>query len=165
MAGVRCSLTSHASRNRVLTSMARGIHTMPPWDLRRSASVWTCPRSRSYSTDMPGRPASDGQPEPTKPRCARRSQTRRRWPATANHAQALSLPGPQPPPRCGAEFPWPVWPLAGQARLGQNTVMGFITVLPALHGSVPRGVCLDPHVHYKCISPRFSGELPMRESM
>src|SRR5215831_7736942 len=41
-------------------------------------------------------------------------------------------------------LPWPVWPLAGQCRLGQNVVVGSMIVLLAVCGSRPRGVCLDP---------------------
>src|SRR5262249_1517377 len=57
-------------------------------------------------------------------------------------------------------LPWPFWPLAAQARLGQNTVVGSMTVLLALLGNRPRGVCLDPLLRYKFPFPRFSGELP-----
>jgi hypothetical protein len=58
-------------------------------------------------------------------------------------------------------LPWPVWPLAGHARLGQNTVVGSMMVLLlALLGNMPREVCLDPRLSYKQTSPRFSAELP-----
>ena len=58
-------------------------------------------------------------------------------------------------------LPWPVWPLAGHARLGQKTVVGFMTILLlALRGSVPSSVCLDPRFCSKRTSPRFSVELP-----
>jgi hypothetical protein len=30
---------------------------------------------------------------------------------------------------------------------------------------VPRGVCRDPHFHYKCASPRFRAALPIAESI
>jgi hypothetical protein len=33
-------------------------------------------------------------------------------------------------------------------------------LLLAVRGSVPRGVCRDPHFHYKCASPRFRAALP-----
>lgn len=56
--------------------------------------------------------------------------------------------------------PWPRCPLAGQVTLGQNTVVGSMTVLLALLGNMPRGVCLAPHFCYKLPGPRFSGELP-----
>src|SRR5262245_429768 len=35
-------------------------------------------------------------------------------------------------------LPWPLWPLAGHARLGQNTVVGFMTILLALSGNMPK---------------------------
>src|SRR5262245_3117696 len=57
-------------------------------------------------------------------------------------------------------LPWPVWPLAGHARLGQNTVVGSMTVLLVVLGSMPRGVCLDPRYLYKYASPRLNAELP-----
>src|SRR5262245_13136440 len=59
-------------------------------------------------------------------------------------------------------FPWPVWPLAGQARVGQNMGVGSMTVLLSWRcwGACQAGVCLDPHFYDKRASPRFSGELP-----
>src|SRR4030095_4848348 len=57
-------------------------------------------------------------------------------------------------------FPWPRCPLAGQCTLGQNTVVGSMTVLLALLRNMPRRVCLDPHFCYKLPGPRFGGELP-----
>src|SRR2546427_13300448 len=57
-------------------------------------------------------------------------------------------------------LPWPVWPLAGQFRLGQHVVVGSMMVLLALCGSMPRGVYLGPHFRYKCAAPRLSAELP-----
>src|SRR6266446_10901831 len=57
-------------------------------------------------------------------------------------------------------LPWPVWPLAEHARLGQNTVVGSMTVLLVVLGSMPRGVCLDPRFLYKYASPRLNAELP-----
>src|SRR5712692_6984852 len=57
-------------------------------------------------------------------------------------------------------WPWPVWPLAGHARLGQHTVVGSMTVLLVVLGSMPRGVCLDPRFLYKYTSPRLNAELP-----
>src|SRR5437868_6066036 len=37
-------------------------------------------------------------------------------------------------------LPWPVWPLAGHARVGQNTVVGSMMISPLLVvlGSMPR---------------------------
>src|SRR5438094_9895174 len=58
-------------------------------------------------------------------------------------------------------LPWPVWLLAGQFLLGQNTVVGSMMGLLALCGSMPRGVYLGPHFRYKCASPRLSADLPL----
>src|SRR4029453_5878356 len=33
-------------------------------------------------------------------------------------------------------LPWPVWPLAGQCSLGQNTVVGSMTLLLAVRGNI-----------------------------
>src|SRR5262249_4152532 len=33
-------------------------------------------------------------------------------------------------------LPWPVWPLAGQFRLGQNVVVGSMTLLLAVRGNI-----------------------------
>src|SRR5947199_3463724 len=43
-------------------------------------------------------------------------------------------------------LPWPVWPLAGHARLGQNTVVGSMTILLSwlCWGACQEEVCLDP---------------------
>src|SRR5882724_5168790 len=59
-------------------------------------------------------------------------------------------------------LPWPVCPLAGHARLGQNVVAGSMRILLSwlCWGACQEGVCLDPHFHCNCTSPRFSGELP-----
>jgi hypothetical protein len=46
-------------------------------------------------------------------------------------------------------LPWPVWPLAGHARLGQNVVVGSMRVLRVALGNVPGGVWLDPRFHCK----------------
>src|SRR5947207_10400382 len=60
-------------------------------------------------------------------------------------------------------LPWPVWPLAEQCSLGQNVVVGSMLVLQVALGNLPRGVCLDPRLHYKCTSPRLPAELPIEE--
>src|SRR2546430_17325309 len=60
-------------------------------------------------------------------------------------------------------LPWPVWPLAEQCSLGQNVVVGSMLVLQVALGNVPRGVCLDPRLHYKCTSPRLPAELPFNK--
>src|SRR2546427_3151215 len=56
-------------------------------------------------------------------------------------------------------LPWPVWPLAGQSGLGQNTVARSMSILLALSSGLPR-VWLDLRFCYKSASPRFSAELP-----
>jgi len=60
--------------------------------------------------------------------------------------------------------PWPVWPLAGHATLGQHGVVESMRVLRVALGNVPRGVCLDPHVHCKRTIPRLSVELPVPDT-
>src|SRR5215510_15708765 len=62
---------------------------------------------------------------------------------------------------CTPILPWPTCPLAGQSRLGQNTVVGSMTSLLALLGNMPREVCLAPRFYYKVLSPRLSAELPV----
>src|SRR6266481_8605016 len=59
-------------------------------------------------------------------------------------------------------LPWPVWPLAGHARLGQNTVVGSMTILLSwlCWGACQEKVCLDPRFLCNLTSPRFSVELP-----
>src|SRR4029434_2011289 len=52
-------------------------------------------------------------------------------------------------PRLETKVAWPGWPLAGQGSWGQPMVVGSIMVLLALGGSMPRGVCRDPHLCYK----------------
>src|SRR4029450_3663459 len=60
-------------------------------------------------------------------------------------------------------LPWPVWPLAGHARLGQNTVVGSMTIrLSGLcWGAYQEEVCLDPRFLCNLTLPRFSAELPI----
>src|SRR5258705_10611933 len=59
-------------------------------------------------------------------------------------------------------LPWPIWPLAGHARLGQNLVVGFMTILPSwlCWGASQEEVCLDPCFLCNLTPPRFSVELP-----
>src|SRR5262249_47342491 len=57
-------------------------------------------------------------------------------------------------------LPCPLWPLAGHARLGQNTVVGALLVLRVTLGNLPRGVCLDPRLPDNRSSPRLRAELP-----
>src|SRR5205814_8409699 len=61
--------------------------------------------------------------------------------------------------------PWPVWPLAGHARLGQNTVVGSMTILLSwlCWGACQEEVCLDPRFLCNLTLPRFSVELPSHQ--
>src|SRR5207247_6696032 len=61
-------------------------------------------------------------------------------------------------------LPRPIWPLAGHARLGQNTVVGSMTILLSwlCWGACQEEVCLDPRCLCNLTPPRFSGELPSR---
>src|SRR5438046_2927831 len=60
-------------------------------------------------------------------------------------------------------LPWPVWPLAGHARLGQNTVVGSMTILLSwlCWGACQEEVCLDPRFLCNLTLPRVSVELPV----
>src|SRR5205823_11108477 len=62
-------------------------------------------------------------------------------------------------------LPWPVWPLAGHARLGQNTVVGSMTILLSwlCWGACQEEVCLDPRFLCNLTLPRFSVELPLND--
>src|SRR5204863_5389155 len=59
-------------------------------------------------------------------------------------------------------LPWPVWPLAGHARLGQNTVVGSMAILLSwlCWGACQEEVCLDPHFLCNLTPPRLNVELP-----
>src|SRR5207247_10519287 len=59
-------------------------------------------------------------------------------------------------------LPWPIWPLAGHARLGQNVVVGSMTILLSwlCWGASQEEVCLDPCFLCNLTTPRFSVELP-----
>src|SRR5207248_9349187 len=59
-------------------------------------------------------------------------------------------------------LPWPVWPLAGHARLGQNTVVGSMTILLSwlCWGACQEEVCLDPRFLCNLTLPRLCVELP-----
>src|SRR5436190_21388473 len=63
-------------------------------------------------------------------------------------------------------LPWQVWPLAGHARLGQNTVVGSMTILLSwlCWGACQEEVCLDPRFLCNLTLPRFSVELPVQGS-
>src|SRR6266436_5971566 len=60
-------------------------------------------------------------------------------------------------------LPWPIWPLAGHARLGQNVVVGSMTILLSwlCWGASQEEVCLDPCFLCNLTPPRFSVELPL----
>src|SRR5437870_5659045 len=59
--------------------------------------------------------------------------------------------------------PWRVWPLAGHARLGQNTVVGSMTILLSwlCWGACQEEVCLDPHFLCNLTPPRLDVDLPV----
>src|SRR5205809_4549497 len=59
-------------------------------------------------------------------------------------------------------LPWPIWPLAGHARLGQNVVVGSMTILLSwlCWGAYQEEVCLDPRFLRNLTPPRYSVELP-----
>src|SRR5438093_11632171 len=59
-------------------------------------------------------------------------------------------------------LPWPIWPLAGHARLGQNVVVGSMTILLSwlCWGASQEEVCLDPCFLCNLTPPRCSVELP-----
>src|SRR2546423_5284652 len=59
-------------------------------------------------------------------------------------------------------LPWPSWPLAGHARLGQNVMVGSMTILLSwlCWGASQEEVCLDPCFLCNLTPPRFSVELP-----
>src|SRR2546428_7793748 len=62
-------------------------------------------------------------------------------------------------------WPCPMWPLAEHARLGQNTVVGSMTILLSwlCWGACQEKVCLDPRFLCNLTPPRFSVELPLGE--
>src|SRR2546426_10060281 len=59
-------------------------------------------------------------------------------------------------------LPWPMWPLAEHARLGQNTVVGSMTILLSwlCWGACQEEVCLDPHFLCNLTPPRLDVDLP-----
>src|SRR5207237_4998526 len=61
--------------------------------------------------------------------------------------------------------PGRVWPLAGHARLGQNTVVGSMAILLSwlCWGACQEEVCLDPHFLCNLTPPRLNVELPRPE--
>src|SRR2546428_1655773 len=62
-------------------------------------------------------------------------------------------------------LPRPVCPLAGHATLGQNVVVGSMTILLSwlCWGACQEEVCLDPRCLCNLTLPRFSVELPLRD--
>src|SRR3989442_16026478 len=58
--------------------------------------------------------------------------------------------------------PWPIGPLAGHARWGQNTVAGSMTILLSwlCWGACQEAVGLDPRFLCNLTLPRLSVELP-----
>src|SRR6059058_2672274 len=58
--------------------------------------------------------------------------------------------------------PGRVWPLAGHARLGQNTVVGSMAILLSwlCWGACQEEVCLDPRFLCNLTPPRLTVELP-----
>src|SRR4029453_19298070 len=58
-------------------------------------------------------------------------------------------------------LPWPVWPLAWQYVLGQNTVVGSMTILLlAVRGNNARRSMSGPRFLYNSTAPRLGVELP-----
>src|SRR5712691_13038737 len=59
-------------------------------------------------------------------------------------------------------LPWPVCPLAGHARWGQNTVVGSMTICLSwlCWGACQEEVCLDPRFLSNLTLPRLAVELP-----
>ena len=107
------------------------------------------------------RTAMGAHREEQRPKVARRAQAGKAGPDVAakgvRHGvqrKRLSLRAWMP------IVPWPVWPLAGHASVGQPVVVGAMLVLPGALGNVPRGGGLDPRWPYKDTPPRLAVELP-----
>jgi hypothetical protein len=66
----------------------------------------------------------------------------------------------------GPRVPWPVWPLAGQSRVGQPTRVGSLMMRLSWRcwGAGHEGVGLDPDVHCTRTVQRLSAVLPERVS-
>src|SRR5262249_34878347 len=56
-------------------------------------------------------------------------------------------------------LPMPVWPLAWQCSLGQNTVVGSMTLLLAMRGNMTTRSMSGPRLLYNFIAPRLGVEL------
>src|SRR5437016_1563325 len=150
----RCSLTSPPSHRRVCTIMAMAIQTIPPCFLTRSSSACTCPRSRGCSTRYsctawPCRPERVHQSaivRSSNPNAATIACTGHPWASNVTTRLTVSaavrrryntvplvalnvLWHSWQMNRCSfcewiPILPLPVWPLAGQCRWGQHTVVG-----------------------------------------
>src|SRR2546422_10965444 len=64
-------------------------------------------------------------------------------------------------------LPWPIWPLAGQCPLGQNVVVGSMTLRLAVRGKhchekyVWTPVCLTTSLHHGLVWSYPSARLPL----
>src|SRR5919199_3680207 len=56
-------------------------------------------------------------------------------------------------------LPIPVWPLAWQCSLGQNTVVGSMTLLLAMRGNMTTRSMSGPRLRYNFTAPRLGVEL------
>src|SRR5262245_20589221 len=56
-------------------------------------------------------------------------------------------------------LPLPVWPLAWQCSLGQNTVVGSMTLLLAMRGNMTTRSMSGPRLLYNVTAPRLGVEL------
>src|SRR5262245_9740873 len=56
-------------------------------------------------------------------------------------------------------LPMPVWPLAWQCSLGQNTVVGSMTLLLAMRGNMTTRSMSGPRLLYNVTAPRLGVEL------
>src|SRR5437764_2143887 len=162
----RCSLTSPPSHRRVCTIRAMAIQTIPPCFWTRSSSACTCPRSRGGSTRdsctaWPCRPERVHQSalvRSSKPNAATSACTGHPWASNVTTRRTVSaavrrryntvpvvalhvLWHAWQMNRCSfcewrPILPLPVWPLAGQVLLGQNVVVGSMTLLLAVRGNI-----------------------------
>src|SRR5262245_20770354 len=58
-------------------------------------------------------------------------------------------------------LPMPVWPLAWQCSLGQNTVVGSMTLLLAMRGNMTTRSMSGPRLLYNFTAPRLGVELSL----
>src|SRR5215813_7771287 len=162
----RCALTSPPSHSRVCTLMAIAIQTIPPCCLTRSASACTCLRSRGCSPRYactawpccPERVHQSAIVRSSHPNAATIACTGHPWASNVTTRLTVSaavrrrsntvpvvalnvLWHAWQMHRCSCcawipILPLPVWPLAGQCRLGQHVVVGSMTLLLALRGNI-----------------------------